>query len=300
MKPKVPPPIVIRSGVSVKDETGLRALKKELQTVRPASKGTQLGPTPKTPSVLVDMLLTEAEIAAEPVTQLAKKMRSLTTEDGLLISTPKGKLEEPPQQLQGDSGQLVGDEEMNATTSKGSSPVSAPRKGSGHLINDNTNKVHRWMQDKRMCPNHWRRNHVQAWVQDHGPHSLGTKGADGCKCCGQSCDECTNEEEIRQKATEALRVSKEALSILEQSSGEAPLEKLRLVEDQVIAEEEIVADTPLRPRRKRRRRVEGTRDDATVTQVLDSEMETETDMEAMKIDDNDITSVLHPERGAED
>ena len=92
-KPKAPPPIVIRSCVSVKDETGLRALKKELQSVRPASKGTQLGPTPKTPSVIVDMPLTEAEVAAEPITQLAKKMRSLTTEDGLRISTPKGKLE---------------------------------------------------------------------------------------------------------------------------------------------------------------------------------------------------------------
>ena len=116
-EPKAPPPIRIRSGVSVKDEAGLRALGQELQTARPASKGTQLGPTPKTPSVVVD--------EEEETTQLAKKMRSLTTEDGLLISTPKGKLEEPPPILHGDSGQLVGDEDMNTTTSKSSSSVSA-------------------------------------------------------------------------------------------------------------------------------------------------------------------------------
>ena len=42
-----------------------------------------------------------------------------------------------------------------------------------------------------------------------------------------------------------MRVSKDALSNLEQSSGEAPMKKLRLVEDQVMAEEEMVADPPL-------------------------------------------------------
>ena len=105
-----------------------------------------------------------------------------------------------------------------------------------------------------------------------------------------------------------MRVSKDALSNLEQSSGEAPMKKLRLVEDQVIAEEEMVADPPLRHRRKRRRRVEGetprarrTRDDATTTPVPDSEMETETDMEVTEVDDNFNTEMgLHPERDATD
>ena len=92
-EPKSPPPIIIRSGVSVKDETGLRALGKELQTAIPPRKEFQLGPTPKLPSRIVDMLLDEVE----PVAKLAKKMRSLMKEEGLPQSTPKGKPEATPQ-----------------------------------------------------------------------------------------------------------------------------------------------------------------------------------------------------------
>lgn len=47
-------------------------------------------------------------------------------------------------------------------------------------------------------------------------------------------------------------------------------------------------------------RARRTRDDATISPVPDSEMETETDMEVTAIDYNDITSASHPERDAED
>ena len=69
------PPIQIRSGVSVKDVEGMRRLEEELQTSKPASEGAPLDTTSKAPSKVVDMLLTKAEVAAEPVTQLAKKIR---------------------------------------------------------------------------------------------------------------------------------------------------------------------------------------------------------------------------------
>ena len=91
---------------------------------------------------------------------------------------------------------------------------------------------------------------------------------------------------------------------MEQSSGEAPGEKRRFVEDLVNAEEDIVAETPRRHRRKRRRRdirmYGKAQDEEKVTNVPDSEMETATDMEVTEIDDDNInTSVLHPEREAE-
>ena len=95
----------------MKDEEGLRKLAKELQT--------RLETSSKAPSVVVDKLLTEAEKASEATTQLAKRMRMMTTEK-LPKCPPKGKLEAPLQQ-QGDSGQFVDDDNKVTTSTTSSS-----------------------------------------------------------------------------------------------------------------------------------------------------------------------------------
>ena len=91
----------------------------------------------------MDVQLTKAEVAADATTQLEKKMRLLTTEEGLPKSLPKGKLEVPRQQ--NASGQFVGEENMVTTSSTSSSSVSASRKGSSDPESHSTMRTHRWM-----------------------------------------------------------------------------------------------------------------------------------------------------------
>ena len=159
-----------------------------------------------------------------------------------------------------------------------------------------------------MCPNHYRADKTGVFVRtNNDPHLLGMLSSDECRCCGLYCDECLDEERTRQKCTEVLRASKDELFNLAQSSGEAPTKKLRLVEDQVMQEiNETMAENPPRRRRKKRRKEDGTprrseqkSGDETMIPVPDSEMETETDMDATTIDYNDFTSASHPERFAE-
>ena len=89
------------------------------------------------------------------------------------------------------------------------------------------------------------------------------------------------------------------LTQLEQSTGEAPGKRQRLAEDLIndevfVLDEEIVADAPRRRKHKRRRR------EKNVTNVPDSEMETETDMEVTEVKDNVNTEMgLRPEKGCD-
>jgi len=93
------------------------------------------------------------------------------------------------------------------------------------------------------------------------------------------------------------------------------MKKLKLVEDQVNAEEDtmqeidetLATDTPRR-RRKKRRKEDGTPrrsyqkttgDEPLTIPVPDSEMDTETDKDATTIDSNNVTSASQPERSAE-
>ena len=103
------------------------------------SKATSVVTGAETLGVVVDQMLTIAEKAADATTQLAKKMRSLSTDEkGELPSSPKGKLlpsfpkgkPEAPPHKELSAGHVVGDENMITTASTGSSSDQAPRKGS--------------------------------------------------------------------------------------------------------------------------------------------------------------------------